>query len=424
MFSLDCLYRVYAGLVVYRENILYGEEVVEVSYRGGCFEFNHVANSVRCVRVFDRGCLGVASSSTLSFDELYGIAVKSTRVCREKTMWFHEDFYSGSVSIGVDRGWDLLYDLIRGVVDYFSGRGVGCEVIGVYKRVSRRHDVVSHGVSASEERVLYELYIYPYTLFYGRILSTGLLIGSSNPSILANTVEEGLDDLYGQLVSQARARQLNPVYTGRWHIVLTGISAPILYHELAHLLQSTSLKKLPIGYRVKEGLTMVENPYYPGPLQRLFDDEIYPGWKRVLVEDGVVVDYLRSRTSVDGESKPGNGRGLFTRPLPLYHQLIVSRGDWSFDEMLFESRRSIVVSNVVEARLYGGYIRIIPETAWVAEKDRLQPVRVNEILIPLDKLGEVFIGFGKRLYSRYGFEKSFEVYEVAPETLVEARVSI
>ncbi len=410
-------------MVVYRENILYSEEVVEVSYRSGCFEFNHVVNSVRCVRVFDRGCLGVASSSRLGFDKLYSIALKSTSNCRDRVEWFDRDYYSGSVSVGVDRGWDVLYDVVRSVVDYFSSMGVGCEVVGVYKKLRREHSVVSHSVEAVEDRVLYEVYMYSYTVFYGRPLSTGLLIGSNNPSRLARVFDE-IGELYNILIGQARARQLNPVYTGRWHVVFTRDSAPTLYHELVHLLQSTSLKKLPIGYRIKEGLNIIENPFYPGPLQRVFDDELYPGWKRVLIEDGVVVDYLCTRTTIRDKEKPGNARGLFTRPIPLHYQLVVSRGDWGFDEMLFESRRSIVVGGVVEAHVYGGYIRIIPEVAWVAEKDKLQPVRVNEILIPLNKLNEVFIGFGKRLYSRYGFEKGFEVYEVAPETLVEARVMV
>ncbi len=403
----------------------YSEEVYEVSLRGSSVEVNHVNNAVYGVRfISDRG-LVVVSSNRPDKEFLDSLMYRAGKLSMATGSfnWCVGNVFHGRVSIGSDKGIDPLIDLVKYVYGEIVGKGLKGEVIGVYRRMSRYH-MLYDGGEALEERILYELYIYPYTMYMGRLVSTSKLIGWCDPGTLYDRVDEVLESIYREIVSKARARRLNPVYSGKWYVVLTGDASPVLYHEITHLLQADEPVKLPLGYSFEARINMIEEPFHRGPLQRLFDDEVYPAWKRVLVENGSVIDYLHTRSTAGEGSKPGNARGLFTRPKPLHYQLIVRPGDWGFEEMLFESKRSLVIESIIEAKLGGNYIWIYPENTYVAEKDQLTPVKTDLVAIPLDRLQHIIIGLGREQHDRYSFERGYPIYEKAPYTLVEARVFI
>jgi len=410
----------------YLDNIVYEENIVEYAFRGTSIEYNSYSSRIYGVRVVDKGCIGIASSTSVyDFRQLEELAKKNTGVCIERVKWFNRDYSSGKYRVGRDVDLNILVnELVPGMVKSFRSHGLKAEIILVKKRIKKEIAVKTHNIYNVEERILYELYIYPYTLYLGRLLSTGSLVASPDPRNMYSLGSSESEKLLSILASQAHARRLNPVYTGRWHVILDDEAAPMFYHELAHLLQADEPIKLHYNTVLYQGLTVIEDPFYPGPLQRFFDDELYPAWRRTIIDKGVVVDYLHTRTTCMEKQggRPGNARGLFTRSKPLYHQLVVKKGDWSLNEMLVESRRSILVRKLVEASLQGRYIRLVPEEAWVAEKDKLTPVHVTEILVPLDKLGEVITGLAKKVNKRYGFERNHSLFEVAPTTLIEARV--
>ena len=257
----------------------------------------------------------------------------------------------------------------------------------------------------------------------GTLLSTGKVLAMGKLRELFKEIERMVKNLYEKLLIQARTRRFNPIHTGHWKTLLMGDATCAFYHEITHLLQADEPVKLQLNTEIGGDLRIVEDPFYEGPLQRVFDDELYPAWRRVLIDDGVVVDYLRTRLTSRG-SKPGNGRGLFTRPKPLYYQLIVKPGDWSFDEVFEEFKRLLVVEDIIKAELHGGYIRIVPETAYVYEKGNWTPVKNLNIQIPVSQLSKSLIGMTRNLYMRYSYEKNHPIYEVAPATILESRVSV
>lgn len=404
------------------DKITYVQDTTEIAFRDGVFEYNSYRDRVLGVRVYKNGCLYICSSNNArSHDELLDRLEKVG--CTSIIPWYNKEYYSGRVVYGEPADKHSLYQLVKDVTEDIVGQGIKCEVIGVYKKTSIEINAVTENACGVEERHLYEIYVYPYTLYMGKLLTTGFYYVGDRIDGLRQKVENIADEIRVAFTTLLKARRLNPIYAGKWFVVLSGEASPTLYHELTHLLQGDEPVKLRKGTTMSSELTMYEDPFFPGPLRHVFDDELYPSWRRKLVEKGVVVDHLHTRTTCSSNnSRPGNARGLFTRPKPLHHQLIVLRGTWSLDEMLIESRRSIVVSKIVKAELTSDYIRIIPELSWVAEKDRLSPVKINEISIPLSKLSEVIVGLGKRLYERASYEKNMVVYEVAPETLLEARV--
>ncbi len=409
----------------YLDNIKYREHIIEISSRGKSIEHNEYMNTVYGVRVLKNNCLSIASSTTINdFNKLYETALLNTSYCVSRVEWYNDKYYSGHIKIGKESNCSSLREIVLYANRVFQEKGLNSEVIGVCKRISKEITVKTINVEAEEHRILYELYLYPYTLYMGRLISSGAIIAGNSIDEIWKYVEESIHNLVNNIVGQARAKSFNPAYTGRWHVVLTGDASAAFFHEIAHLLKANEYLRLPLGYRFNEKVTVIEDPFHKGPLQRVFDDEVYPSSRRILIEDGVVVDYMHTRTTCSRECRPGNARGLFTISTPFYTQLIVKRGDWSIDEMLFESRRSIVVNSISEAQIWRSYIRLLPENSWIAYKDKLEPVYVNEVLIPIQKLNEVIIGLGRNINRRYGFEKNHEIYEETPSVLIEARISI
>lgn len=406
----------------FNDRVHYCENVVEVALRDGCFEINRSTNSIKAIRSYVEGCFSVASSTDEDYEVLKSKLLKAPKhLCRGET-WFNETLSSGEFSVGEEVYEDDLKALTEVTYEMLVERGVKGEVIASHRRVRVEHFVEEYNVTAVERRAITELYIYPYTLMYGALASTGLLTATLRVRSIYDELTNIIDSLVNNLRHQLIAKRLNPMYSGHWKIILSGEASPAVFHELAHLLQGDEPVKLKIGMNLGEKVNMIEDPFHPGPLQRVFDDELYPAWRRTLIEDGRIVDYLHTRMTVFNEAKPGNARGLFTRSKPLHHQLIVKKGDWSIDEMIDVAKRALIVRSIARAEVSRDYIRLIPEAAVVSERDKLTPTKALEILIPLGRLDAVFIGLGKDRNARYTYEKQQPLYEVAPTILVEARV--
>jgi len=400
---------------------VYREETFEVAFRGDSFEVNIYSGEYVAYRVYTGDSIYVFSAPVNLEDKIKPLVDKITsKASRE--MRFDDNFYEGEYKVGKGLG----VDEIREIVGLTNGRvreyGLNAEVIMVSRHTITHHYVGEYNVEAVDDRWIHELYIYPYTMYMGRLLATGKLLAHPDPRVIIEEVDNVAKALAKKIELQARARSFNPVYIGRWKTILAGDSACALYHELAHLLQADEPVKLPLETEIGAELKIVEDPFYPGPLQRMFDDELYPGWRRTLVEDGIVVDYLRTRLTSNG-SRPGNGRGLFTRPKPMYHQLIVKSGDWSLNEAFEEFKKLVYVEDIVKAELHGNYINIVPETALMYEKGKWAPVKNLVIKIPVNQLNRIMIGVTRNLNIRYSYERNMPIYEVAPSTIIEAKIT-
>jgi len=400
----------------------FSDESFETAYRDGDLEVNVYRGSYVVYRVYSGRRIYVYSAPAGREDAVKPLVEKA--LAREADAEPPlSDLYSGEYRSGKPADLDKAVELVRAIGERFESYGLRIEAVAVSKHTVVEHTVPDYGVSAREERWVHELYIYPYTLYMGRLLSTGRLLASTSIEKHFEDLDAVVKTTAKRIELQSRARSFNPVNIGRWRVVLLGDAACALYHEIAHMLQADEPVKLPLESVIGAGVKVVEDPFHPGPLQRVFDDELYPAWRRTLVEDGVVVDYLRTRLTSES-SKPGNARGLFTRPKPLHHQLVVKPGDWSVDEALEEFKKVLVVEDILKAELGRGYIEIAPEHALMYESDKWTPVVNLTVRIPVTQLSRVLIGLTREVSARYSFEKSMPVYEVAPGTIVEARVVV
>ncbi|MEM4433060.1 MAG: metallopeptidase TldD-related protein [Desulfurococcaceae archaeon] len=397
------------------------EETLEVAYRDGSIEDNRFASEYSSVKLYTPYSVVVASAQGKKFDELESIVMKHARTfgVSINVELPEQNFYKGSVSFNNPVEYDDALEIIRKICSELKSKGFGCESIFIIRRSRVKHIVEEYGVEAIEDRWLNELYVYSYAIHAGQLLSTGLNYVFMDKHV--DISEDIVEKIQYMLMNQAKARRFNPVYSGPWIVVLKNDAACSLYHEIAHLLEADEPLKIGLNTRIGDGIRIYEDPFYPGPLRRLFDDEVYPAWRRTLIEDGFVVDYLRSRLCVD-ESKAGNGRGLFTKPKSMYHQLVVKPGDWSLDEAENEFKKIIVVENIIKAETYNGLIRIFPEIAVLKDKERVQPVKSLEVAVPIAQLNKSIIGLGEEIYTRFSYEKNLPIYDVAPLTIIEMRV--
>ncbi|OYT40435.1 MAG: hypothetical protein B6U89_02190 [Desulfurococcales archaeon ex4484_58] len=401
----------------------YFEETYEYAIRSNSFEYNHYSGEYRVVRQYSSDGFKVVSSPLMDFNSLL------EKLERIKSYWgsvgniYCSEFYNGNARFGEEFIEEKGVELIKSIDKYFREYSIDHEIILIARHTRIEHDMIEYDVSAVDERYIYELYIYTYTHYLGKLLSTGKILVANRIDDLFREVEHVVHESINKLKIQARMQSFNPIHTGRWTTILAGDAACSFYHEIMHLLQADEPVKLPLESEIGGELDIIEDPFYPGPLQRLFDDELYPAWRRVLVESGVVVDYLRTRLTSNGY-RPGNGRGLFNIPKPMYYQLIVKQGDWSFDEALKEFKKLVYIEDIIKAELYGNYINIVPETAFIYEKEKWTPVKNIIVKIPVNQLNRSLIGLTHNLNMRYSYEKNLSIYEVAPTTILESRITI
>ena len=400
----------------------YTDEAFQVANRGDSVEVNFYRGDYVAYRAYVGKSIRVYSS-TAEKEHLITPLVEKVSGIDTDVEAAAEEFYRGEFSAGREMSVDYAEEIVEMLSNEFRARGLQAEVILVSHHEVVEHVVKDYEARAREERWLHELYVYPYALQMGHLASSSKLLASSDPKHLVGKLENLVETLVEKISLQLNARAFNPLNVGKWTTLLSGDAACAFYHELAHLLQADEPIKLPIDAETKEGVVMVEDPFYPGPLQRVFDDEQYPAWRRVLLDNGVVVDYLRTRLTSNG-SKPGNARGLFTKPKPMHHQLVVKPGDWRVREVFEEFERLIVVENIAKAEMHGNYVDVIPEHALICEKEKCTPVRGFALKIPIVKLSDVLIGLTRDINSRYSYEKSTPLYEVAPSTIVNSRVVV
>lgn len=398
----------------------YYEESVEVAYRGGGFEWNTNSNRYFSKRIYSDGFIRVYSGVNREDVENHAKVVIQPVYSTELSVNCDE-FYNGGFSVGEPCSDGERIELMKNVISRLINTGLRTETILVSRLMEVEHNVVEYGVHASEKRFIHELYLYLYGVHMGRLISVGELIVSNKLSEVLGKLDDAVDKLFSKVKTLIYAKSFNPINIGKWVVLLSGDSACAFYHEVAHLLESDEPVKLPLNYEFNVDLKVIEDPFTAGPLQRLFDDEVYPAWRRTLIDKGIVVDYLRTRLTSDKEHKPGNARGLFIKPKPMYHQLVVKPGDWSIDEALEEFKKMIVVRDIVKAELYGNYITIYPEDAYIYDKERWMPVRNLLIRIPVHQLNRVIVGLTNEVNVRYSFERNHPVYEAAPSTIIEAQ---
>ena len=414
----------------YRDRISYVEEVVEVAWRRGSLEVNSASSTVKGVRIYRNGYWTIRSvqSGEASWKVLEEEAEKL--VARRHPTSTKGFLLRGEECRGYSRlGENTSLDDVLELVEYIVERIRGGEVVVLVENI--RREIVSDYSSCSEEKTIYEV-----NVFVEEAVGSTRSVGSAGIAFTGTVkdtwriVNSLIEDSLRRSKAGLRARKLGVLETGRWTIILDYEASGAFFHEIAHLLEGDQPEHLGLNQRISTiGINLYDDPYYPwSPATRTFDDEGVRSTRKPLVEDGEVVGLLHTRESaaktvLEGlEASPGQARGLFHKPKAMHTTLIVGSGDWRFKELLEETRKAILVDGIVRAELSGQTITIIPETAWLVEREVKEPVRIRAIRFPLIRALTTIDAVTRTSRLRYSYEKGHIVAEIAPSIRLQGIV--
>jgi TldD protein len=164
-----------------------------------------------------------------------------------------------------------------------------------------------------------------------------------------------------QAITKLDAR---PAPSGDLPVVLAGGSGGILFHEACgHGLEADAILKQAsvyagkVGQRVSSPLvTLVDDGTVTGEWGHLaIDDEGHPGSRNVLIENGVLTDYMWDylRARKEGRRSSGNGRRQSYQHLPMVRMTntYLLEGDSDANEIIAQTPRGVYV-----AQLGGGQV--------------------------------------------------------------------
>ncbi len=164
-----------------------------------------------------------------------------------------------------------------------------------------------------------------------------------------------------QAITKLDAR---PAPSGQLPVVLAGGSGGILFHEACgHGLEADAIAKQASVYTGKVGqlvasplVTLVDDGTVSGEWGYLaVDDEGRPGKRNVLIENGVLTDYMWDylRAHREGRHSSGNGRRQSYQHLPMVRMTntYLLEGDSDADEIVAQTPRGVYV-----AQLGGGQV--------------------------------------------------------------------
>ncbi|MFB0525987.1 MAG: TldD/PmbA family protein [bacterium] len=148
--------------------------------------------------------------------------------------------------------------------------------------------------------------------------------------------------------------------TGEMTVVLTSAAGGTMIHEaIGHSLEADSVQKKVspaytgmLGKRVtSELVTVVDDPTIPNYRGSFhFDDEGTPAQKTILVEKGILRNYLYDRFTAqkDGTKSTGNGRreSYHHRPIPRMSNTYILPGDYEPEEIIRSANKGLLVKKM------------------------------------------------------------------------------
>ncbi len=297
-----------------------------------------------------------------------------------------------------------------------TARGIGDAITQVTARYSegRRRILVanSEGDHATDDQVR--------TLFSVSTVATGDSGRQTGRETVGHTVGYELFDRFSvDEIAEKAARQAltkleaRPAPSGELPVVIARGSGGVLFHEACgHGMEADLVAKGAsvfagrIGERVAApGVTLVDDGTMAGEWGRIaIDDEGRPAGRHVLIEDGVLTDYMwdHLRARAEGHRRTGNGRRQTYRHLPMVRMTntFVENGAEDPEAIIAGTPRGVYV-----AKLGGGQVNTATGDfvfgmveAYLIEDGRLtEPLRdANligngpQVLLDIDALGNDF----------------------------------
>ncbi len=407
---------------VYSDKVVLEEVVKEVAFRRDSLEVNRYRGKVLGLRRCINGCWYITScQGCRDFSEL---SDRSYLVLRSEFCGgiAEAELFSGEFSLGNDCfDEDTVARVVHELCSEARGLGiVNCEVITTFKRISKRI-IRDDGSEAHEIRHVFEIEVAGMKA-HGGLIKFSSLFKAIVPFRLGDIlklIDSCLSSLRRSLEVRKVPRHLPPYKVGKAQLILSNEVVAALFHEVSHLLDPTyvlSIKYLGVQLGPKE-LKVYDDPFNPRtPTYRVFDDEGVKTFRRVLIEDGRVVDTHNTRvTAKYVGSKPGSAYGLFHRPVPFHTTLVINGGDWRDSEIIEETKDGFLIDGVVMATLERGYVRIVPERTYLIRNGELSDlISIREVKIPLANLRSIN-AVSRSLSPRVSKEKDWLVSEVAPK---------
>jgi TldD protein len=324
------------------------------------------------IRVVVGETTGFAHTADLSARGLLEAARSAAAVAREGGGGVREvrlgalDAHPSAADIepgNVDK--DRKIELLRHADDVARSEGSSISQVQVALGDSTRRFVVanSEGVFASDHQVR--------TRFNVSCVATGdsgmqtgyrPIAGTRGFELLSSeAVEEAARGAARQAITKLDAR---PAPSGELPVVLAGGSGGILFHEACgHGLEADAIMKQASVYAGKVGqlvasplVTLVDDGTVTGEWGYLaVDDEGRPGKRNVLIENGVLTDYMWDylRARKEGRVSSGNGRRQSYQHLPMVRMTntYLLGGESDADEIVASTARGVYV-----AQLGGGQV--------------------------------------------------------------------
>ncbi len=413
---------------VYRDRVILEEVVKEVSFRRDSIEVNRYRGKVLGIRKCVNGCWYITSCQDCrDFSELVDRSyLVSSDLCSGLA---GAELFSGEVRLGNDCfDEEVITKLVRDVCSEARGFGVvNCEAVTTFREV-RRSLIRDDGSEAREVKYVFEVEVAGMKLGGGFIKYSSVLkaVIPFRLGDVLKLVDSCLMELRKSLESGGVPKKLPPYRVGKANLVLSNDAVAALFHEVSHLLDPTYVLSIKyLGTQVgPQELKVYDDPYNPlTPTYRVFDDEGVRTFRRVLIDGGRVVDTHNTRSTAKlVGSRPGSAYGLFHKPIPFHTSLVVTGGDWRDSEIIEETKDGYLIDGVVMATLEHGYVRIVPERAYVISKGEVRDlISIREVKIPLTKLRSIN-AIGKSLRPRVSRERDWLVAEVAPKIRLEGYV--
>lgn len=204
-----------------------------------------------------------------------------------------------------------------------------------------------------------------------------------------------------------------PAPAGKWPIVLKKGAGGVLFHEACgHGLEAdlvardASVFKDRVGQRVASpGVNLVDDgAFASGWGTAGIDDEGTPTRRNVLIEDGILVDYMwdSKRSRKEGRAVSGNGRRETYRDLPMVRMTntLLLPGTENPDEIVAQTERGIYVASLSGGQVNtatGDFVFGMSEAYMIENGEISRPLRgANligngpEVLGSIDAIGDDF----------------------------------
>ena len=324
------------------------------------------------IRVVVGETTGFAHTTDLSQSGLVAAAQAAASVAREGGGGVREialdalrDYPANATILPHDVEKARKIEILKHANDVARSEGSSISQVQVALGDSTRRFVVanSEGVFASDHQVR--------TRFNVSCIATGDSGMQTGYRPIAGT--RGFELLTDEAVARAArdaARQAiiklgaRPAPSGDMPVVLAGGSGGILFHEACgHGLEADAVVKQASVYAGKVGqrvasplVTLVDDGTVAGEWGYLaVDDEGRPGARNVLIENGVLGDYMWDllRARKDGRASSGNGRRQSYQHLPMVRMTntYLLAGDADADEIVAQTPYGVYV-----AQLGGGQV--------------------------------------------------------------------